>query len=149
MEGGTTLAWRPRETKINLHPFLEGSLGKETDVLVGRWVSADAVFSIDDSGEMGGDQVRTRMYVPYDERELKEGFFLFRSDGVVLELDVPVEQLDVLLDADVTHTSKEVNSRNDIDAILYKCAVTNQQCAIEILDKLVKDSCKHFPRKNN
>ena len=93
--------------------------------------------------------MRTRMCITYDEREVKEGFFLFRSDGVVLELDVPVEQLDVLLDADVTQTSKEVNSRNDTDVILYTCAVTNQQCAVEILNKLVKDSCKYFPRKNN
>ena len=76
-EGETTLGLRPRETEVNLHPFLEGSLGRDTDALVGRWVSADAVFSIDNSGEMGGEQVRNCMCITYDEREVKEGYFLF------------------------------------------------------------------------
>ena len=55
MEGGTTLASKPRETEVNLNPFLEDSLGRETDALVGRWASADAVFSINNSGEMEGE----------------------------------------------------------------------------------------------
>ena len=77
MEGGTTLALKPRETEVNLNPFLEGSLGRETDTLVGRWASVDVVFSIDKSGEIGGEQVHTCMCLAYDEREVEEGFFLF------------------------------------------------------------------------
>ena len=144
-----------RAADIKLESLFDVLVRGETNTLVGRWASADVMFSVEDSNIVGEERVCMRMCLAYDERGVDEGFFLFRSDGAVLQLDVPAEQLDVLFDAEVTalddgtQTSNEGGVETNLDVIRYSYAVTNQQGVVEVLNNLLNDSFTLFPRKNN
>ena len=103
MGGETTLSLKNMSAAdIKLESLFDVAVRGETDILVGRWPSADIMFSIENRNVVGGEQVCMRASLKYDQRGVEESFFLFRSDGAVLQTVVPAEQLDVLFDAELT-----------------------------------------------
>ena len=83
------------ETEEKLDSWLNDMIGERTHVLLGRYPSADVAFSVEDSGSLGGERVCMHMRSLYDSRKGEEKFLLFRSDGVVLQLEVSDRQLEV------------------------------------------------------
>ena len=147
MEVETTLSVKNMSAAdIKLESLFDVAVRGETNTLVGRWASADVMFSVEDSNMVGEERVCMHMCLAYDERGVDEEFFLFRSDGAVLKLDVSPEQLDVLFDAEVTalddgtQTSNEGGVETNLDVIRYSYAVTNQQGVVEVLNNLLNDS---------
>ena len=57
--------------------FLDDTPKGNTNVLVGRWASADVIFLVENSGAFGGKRVSTYARIMSDERKVEEGFFLF------------------------------------------------------------------------
>ena len=73
-----------------------------------------------------------------------------------LQVDVPNEMLDILFGAGLTSdleeetpTLKVGDSKTNLDVISSTYAVTEQECVVETLNKLVNDSFTYFPRQNN
>ena len=77
-----------RKTDITIDSFLDFEPNGNTNVLVGRWASADMIFLVENMGSFGDERVRTYARIMYDERKVEDEFFLFRSDGESLGINV-------------------------------------------------------------
>ena len=82
----------------------------------------------------------------------RRNFFLFRSDGASLGIDVLDHQLQVLFDAGFvresenwTLISREEDKKFPPDVVVHTYAVENERCVVNIVHKFVKDSYTVFP----